>query len=168
MGRLWPRPTADPPNPRRQTKTQVEEWAQLILGWAATYGASDSVMLLEDLSSGDDVRGTELQGLHREVLLRALKALEAQGKVRCAALVRSAFTGSNAARGYLLWALPPLLPQRLRDGRERGYQWDVQPLGTAADRRQRARLPFPCPRAPQAVPRRYARGGGRQVPVTCN
>jgi hypothetical protein len=33
---------------------------------------------------------TELQGLHREVLLRALKALEGQGKVRCGVtLVRS-------------------------------------------------------------------------------
>jgi len=37
---------------------KIEEWSQLILGWAATYGVSDSVMLLEDLSSGDDVRGT--------------------------------------------------------------------------------------------------------------
>jgi hypothetical protein len=37
---------------------QVEEWASVVLGWAQTYGVSDSVMLLEDLSSGDDVRGT--------------------------------------------------------------------------------------------------------------
>lgn len=61
---------------------KVDEWAQVILGWAQAYGVADSVMLLEDLSSGDDVRGTELQGLHREVLLAALKVLEGQGKVR--------------------------------------------------------------------------------------
>lgn len=61
---------------------KVEEWAQVILGWANTYGVQDSVMLLEDLSSGDDVRGTDLHGLHREVLLRALQVLQEQGKVR--------------------------------------------------------------------------------------
>ncbi|GBF97436.1 hypothetical protein Rsub_09602 [Raphidocelis subcapitata] len=61
---------------------KIEEWAQVVAGWASTYGVSDAVMLVEELSSGDDVRGTELQGLHREVLLRALKLLETQGKVR--------------------------------------------------------------------------------------
>lgn len=57
-----------------------------MLGWAATYGAAGTVVLLDDLRAGDDVRGTELHGLDREVLLRALKVLEAQGKVRCAAM----------------------------------------------------------------------------------
>lgn len=57
-------PHAPPPPPHKHSPPppplapQVEEWAQLILGWASTYGVSDSVMLLEDLSSGDDVRGT--------------------------------------------------------------------------------------------------------------
>lgn len=37
---------------------QINEWAQVILAWSRTYGVQDSVMLLEDLSSGDDVRGT--------------------------------------------------------------------------------------------------------------
>jgi ESCRT-II complex subunit VPS25 len=37
---------------------KIDEWAQVILAWAGTYGVSDAVMLLEDLSSGDDVRNT--------------------------------------------------------------------------------------------------------------
>lgn len=37
---------------------QVEEWARVINEWAATYGARDSVMLVEELRSSDDVRGT--------------------------------------------------------------------------------------------------------------
>jgi len=62
---------------------KVAEWAALLTDFARTYGLRDSVMTLDDLSGGDDVRGTELFGLHREVLVRALRLLEAQGKARC-------------------------------------------------------------------------------------
>jgi hypothetical protein len=41
---------------------RIEEWAQAIAGWASTYGVSDAVMLVEELSSGDDVRGTGAWG----------------------------------------------------------------------------------------------------------
>ncbi|KXZ50291.1 hypothetical protein GPECTOR_17g930 [Gonium pectorale] len=61
---------------------KVDEWAATLMDFVRTYGLSDSVMTLDELSSGDDVRGTELFGLHREVLTRALRLLEAQGKVR--------------------------------------------------------------------------------------
>lgn len=61
---------------------QVAEWASIIHTFARTYGLSDSVMTLDDLSNGDDVRGTELQGLHREVVTRALRVLEGQGRAR--------------------------------------------------------------------------------------
>lgn len=37
---------------------QVEDWARILEDWARTYGVADSVMLLDELSSGDDVRGT--------------------------------------------------------------------------------------------------------------
>lgn len=40
------------------------------------------MLTVEELAHGDDSRGTELEGLHREVLLRALKLLEQQGKAR--------------------------------------------------------------------------------------
>jgi hypothetical protein len=40
------------------------------------------VVTLDELANGDEARGTELEGLHREVLLRALKLLEQQGKAK--------------------------------------------------------------------------------------
>lgn len=61
---------------------KVEDWARSIYGFAKQYGLSDSVMTVDELSHSDDVRGTELQGLHREIVVRALKLLEAQGKAR--------------------------------------------------------------------------------------
>ena len=60
----------------------VAEWADLIYGWARGVGLEGGVSTLEEMSGGDEVAGTELAGLHREVLLRALRALEAQGKAR--------------------------------------------------------------------------------------
>lgn len=61
---------------------RLPDVAAAIADWASTYGVSDSVMLVDDLASGAEVVGTELEGLHREVLIRALQILEAQGKVR--------------------------------------------------------------------------------------
>eukprot|EP00877_Chromochloris_zofingiensis_P006531 jgi/Chrzof1/2130/Cz11g03200.t1 len=61
---------------------KIDEWAQVIADWAHSYGVHDTVMLLDELSSGDDVTGTELEGLHREVLIQALKLLEDKGKVK--------------------------------------------------------------------------------------
>lgn len=37
---------------------QVAEWASIIHNFAKTFGLSDSVMTLDDLSRGDDVKGT--------------------------------------------------------------------------------------------------------------
>jgi hypothetical protein len=34
----------------------IDEWATVIGDWAATCGLHDSVMLVDELSSGDDVR----------------------------------------------------------------------------------------------------------------
>jgi hypothetical protein len=36
----------------------VEQWAEVVAGWARSYGLQDSVMTVEELSSGDDVRHT--------------------------------------------------------------------------------------------------------------
>ena len=38
--------------------SQVAEWASIVLDFAKTYGLSDTVMTLDELSQGDDVRGT--------------------------------------------------------------------------------------------------------------
>lgn len=79
-----------------------DEWAATISSWAASQGWSDEVVLLDDLHSGEDVRGTgtiayicthqyththtvlytELQGVDRLILLKALRILEGQGKAR--------------------------------------------------------------------------------------
>ncbi|PNH03248.1 Vacuolar protein sorting-associated protein 25 [Tetrabaena socialis] len=61
---------------------RVDEWAAVLMDFVKTYGLSQSVMTLDELTSGDDVRGTELFGLHHEILTRVLRFLEAQGKVR--------------------------------------------------------------------------------------
>ena len=37
---------------------QIPEWAAAIYDFVKTYGLSDSVMVVDELSSGDDVRGT--------------------------------------------------------------------------------------------------------------
>lgn len=58
------------------------EWAGAIAEWARDTGQIDSVVALEDLSSGGDVAGTELEGLPREILIPALKLLESKGRVR--------------------------------------------------------------------------------------
>ncbi|OAY82770.1 Vacuolar protein sorting-associated protein 25 [Ananas comosus] len=44
-------------------------------------GFEDSVMTVEDLRSGIETRGTDLAGIDRGVLVRALKLLEQKGKV---------------------------------------------------------------------------------------
>lgn len=61
---------------------RVDEWSAVLMDFVRTYGLSDSVMTMDELTGGDDVRGTELFGLHHEVLMRALRPLEAQGRVR--------------------------------------------------------------------------------------
>lgn len=60
----------------------LENWTSTISDWIQDTGHVDSVVALEDLSSGDDVTATELEGLPREILLPALKLLEAKGRVR--------------------------------------------------------------------------------------
>lgn len=60
----------------------LEDWADTIYELAVGYGLTDDVVILDELSNGDEVAGTELQGVHREVLLRALKLLEGRGKAK--------------------------------------------------------------------------------------
>ncbi|KAK9819282.1 hypothetical protein WJX81_008499 [Elliptochloris bilobata] len=64
-------------------------WADAIYGWARGAGLEDSVTTVDELSSGDEVAGTELEGLPRELVIAALQELEARGKARL-------FKGSSA------------------------------------------------------------------------
>ena len=66
----------------------------MIADWAAAWGVSGGgVLLVDELSSGDDTRGSEVHGLPRELLLRALVALQARGKAK---LFRGAGAGGGA------------------------------------------------------------------------
>lgn len=60
----------------------IPEWAAAIAAWARGTGMEGAVLSLADLTSGVEVRGSELEGLHPEVLLRALRLLEQGGKCR--------------------------------------------------------------------------------------
>eukprot|EP00873_Tetraselmis_striata_P040747 jgi/Tetstr1/461011/TSEL_006161.t1 len=60
----------------------LEDWAQLLLSFAQSTGMNDLVMTVDELSSGIETRGTELEGIHKEVLLRAIRRLESQGQAR--------------------------------------------------------------------------------------
>ena len=60
----------------------LAEWADTMYAWATAQGLKDSVVTTEELAAGPGVAGTELEGLHREVLLRAVKVLEGQGRAK--------------------------------------------------------------------------------------
>ncbi|KFM25522.1 Vacuolar protein sorting-associated protein 25 [Auxenochlorella protothecoides] len=60
----------------------VGEWADVIHAWARGNGLEDSVVSLEELLGGEDVRGSELAGMPRELLSAALRTLEERGKAR--------------------------------------------------------------------------------------
>ncbi|XP_059275588.1 vacuolar protein sorting-associated protein 25 [Lycium ferocissimum] len=59
----------------------IQDWADLIVNFVKEYGLEDSVMTVEEIRSGAESRGTELQGMDRTVLMRALKLLEHKGKL---------------------------------------------------------------------------------------
>ncbi|XP_057520618.1 vacuolar protein sorting-associated protein 25 isoform X2 [Amaranthus tricolor] len=60
---------------------RIQDWADIILNFVKENGLEDSVMTVEELRSGVESRGTELHGIDRSVLMRALKVLENKGKL---------------------------------------------------------------------------------------
>ncbi|CAA2972493.1 vacuolar sorting-associated 25 [Olea europaea subsp. europaea] len=58
---------------------RIQDWADLILHFEN--GLEDSVMTVEEIRSGVESRGTELHGMDRTILMRALKLLEHKGKL---------------------------------------------------------------------------------------
>lgn len=60
---------------------RIQDWADIILNFVKDNGLEDSVMTVEELRSGVESRGTELHGIDRTVLMRALKVLENKGKL---------------------------------------------------------------------------------------
>ncbi|KAJ6817916.1 vacuolar protein sorting-associated protein 25 [Iris pallida] len=59
---------------------RIQDWADHIINFVKENGFEDSVMTVEDIRSGIESRGTELEGIDRGVLMRALKLLEQKGK----------------------------------------------------------------------------------------
>eukprot|EP00262_Sarcandra_glabra_P009400 TRINITY_DN2375_c0_g1_i1.p1 TRINITY_DN2375_c0_g1~~TRINITY_DN2375_c0_g1_i1.p1 ORF type:complete len:180 (-),score=22.88 TRINITY_DN2375_c0_g1_i1:319-858(-) len=59
---------------------RIQDWADSILRFVKENGLEDGVMTVEEIRSGVESRGTELQGIDRTVLMRALKLLEQRGK----------------------------------------------------------------------------------------
>ncbi|PUZ55522.1 hypothetical protein GQ55_5G219400 [Panicum hallii var. hallii] len=57
---------------------RIQDWANLILNFVKDNGLE--VMTIEEIRSGIDTRGTELEGIDRGVLMRALRQLEQKGK----------------------------------------------------------------------------------------
>eukprot|EP00105_Crassostrea_gigas_P004947 XP_011418343.1 PREDICTED: vacuolar protein-sorting-associated protein 25 [Crassostrea gigas] len=57
-----------------------EEWGKLIYSWVSSKSMQNSVCTLYELSEGEDSEGTEFHGLEKWLLLRALQALQDQGK----------------------------------------------------------------------------------------
>ncbi|KAI6706740.1 vacuolar protein sorting-associated protein 25 [Syzygium oleosum] len=60
---------------------RVQDWADIILNFVKDNGLEDSVMTVEEIRSGPESRGTDLQGVDRIILMRALKLLEHKGKL---------------------------------------------------------------------------------------
>ncbi|KAF3788547.1 Vacuolar sorting-associated protein 25 [Nymphaea thermarum] len=59
---------------------RIQEWADIILQFVRDYGFGDTVLTVEEIRSGIESRGTELAGIDRTILMRALKLLEQKGK----------------------------------------------------------------------------------------
>jgi len=59
-----------------------EAWGALIYEWASQTARIGTVCTVYEIHSGDDAASTELAGLHPELCLKALRALEKLGKVQ--------------------------------------------------------------------------------------
>ncbi|KAG6540906.1 hypothetical protein Mapa_017700 [Marchantia paleacea] len=58
----------------------ITDWANLILQFVKENGYEDGVMTLDEIRTGDETRGTDIAGIDRTVLIKALKVLEQRGK----------------------------------------------------------------------------------------
>jgi ESCRT-II complex subunit VPS25 len=73
-----------------QTKTRLriysktpEVFASIVYEWAkSTARVGEGISTFYEIHSGEDSEGTELMGIHEEVLMKALKILEKQNKVQ--------------------------------------------------------------------------------------
>ena len=60
-----------------------ESWAQTVYEWAKqTVRVGEGISTFYEIHSGEDAENTELFGLHEDILHKALKVLEKQGKAQ--------------------------------------------------------------------------------------
>ncbi|XP_013396325.1 vacuolar protein-sorting-associated protein 25 [Lingula anatina] len=57
-----------------------QEWGNTIYKWAKEAGLVNTVCTFYELTDGDDTAGQEFHGLEPDLLVKALKVLESQGK----------------------------------------------------------------------------------------
>ncbi|XP_028759494.1 vacuolar protein sorting-associated protein 25-like [Neltuma alba] len=60
---------------------RIQDWADIVVQFAKDNGLEDGVVTVEELCSGTESQGTELHGIDRTILNRALKLLEQKGKL---------------------------------------------------------------------------------------
>jgi ESCRT-II complex subunit VPS25 len=75
----------------------VDAWAALIYQYVKEQGAYDVILTVYELHAGDDTAGQEFHGMDLPTMLRALDALEAQG--RCT-VFKSADTEGTGVKFY--------------------------------------------------------------------
>jgi ESCRT-II complex subunit VPS25 len=74
-------------NPKERTKVSilwknVDHWAAAILNWVVESGKTNTVLTVWEIQNGDDSKDQEFFGLDTRILLKALTALEKQGKAQ--------------------------------------------------------------------------------------
>ncbi|XP_065833969.1 vacuolar protein-sorting-associated protein 25-like [Oscarella lobularis] len=72
----------------------IDEWANIIHKWVCDGGLNNTICTVFELQSGDDTTSQEFHGIDLNVLHRALKLLEKQGKAEI--ISGSASDGSDA------------------------------------------------------------------------
>ncbi|KAK3257401.1 Vacuolar protein-sorting-associated protein 25 [Cymbomonas tetramitiformis] len=60
----------------------IPKWAEILCDWVKNNALYDEPMTLEEIVNGIESQGTEIHGVHMEILLRAVQHLEKLGRAR--------------------------------------------------------------------------------------
>lgn len=92
-------------------------WADAIAAWARAAGMAGQVVTVDELVDGEEgTRGTDIEGLPRELIVEAVKQLEGRGAAKCVFICRR--DGGGWGKGgegtkplpHHLISCPPLPP----------------------------------------------------------
>ncbi|EFA78377.1 vacuolar protein sorting 25 [Heterostelium album PN500] len=59
-----------------------DEWASIIYQWVVDSGQTDSILTVWEIQKGDDTKNLEFHEINTNILMKALKSLEKQGKAQ--------------------------------------------------------------------------------------